>query len=117
MRRIALIAGLLALGPPAAAADAAAVRWTVWADCAAAYQANARLSDPDRAAAMATQVSDVASDYVKAAARAYRRQAGPGGAQSARPVTERIARRTARFISRPRTEVERVIDACPQLED
>jgi hypothetical protein len=44
------------------AAAAKAPGWSVYADCAAAYLANARVADPDRPAAMIAQVSDVAND-------------------------------------------------------
>jgi len=112
MRPAAIFAIALALGLPTAT-SAAAPRWTAFADCAAAYQANARLSDPDRPASMTAMVSDVANDYAKAAAQASRRQ---GGASVAK-VKQRIARQTAAFAGRPREEVERFIDACPQLEN
>jgi len=89
-------------------------RWQVLADCAAAYEANARIADPDRPAAMIAQVSDVAADYMKAAEAAY-----PGGPKSRkaahRRVAAQVAARTRAYATRPREAVEAVIDACPQV--
>jgi hypothetical protein len=94
------------LGPAAAAAPG----WSVYADCAAAYLANARVPDPDRPAAMIAQVSDVANDYAAAARARYR----PTKRASA-AVQARIHRRTTIYAGQPREAVERVIDACPQV--
>lgn len=117
MRQAAIFAGLLALSLPLSAAAATPARWTTLADCAAAYQANARLADPDRPASMTAQISDVASDYAKAAAHAYRQQAGGTASQSKHAVDARIASKTSTFGARPREEVERFIDACPQTDN
>ena len=90
--------------------------WAVYADCAAAYRANAALPDPDRPAAMAAQISDVAMDYAKAAAERWRIQTG-GSAKAARQaVALRVERQAKVFAARPREAVERLIDACPQLD-
>jgi hypothetical protein len=96
------------LGPAAAAK---APGWTVYADCAAAYLANARVPDPDRPAAMVAQVSDVANDYA-AAARVHYRRAKRGASAV---VQARIDRQTRIYSGQPREAVERVIDACPQV--
>ena len=84
--------------------------WTVYADCAAAYLANARVADPDRPAAMIAQVSDVANEYEAAARARYR----PARAARA-AVRARIERQTKVFAARPREAVEHLIDACPQV--
>jgi hypothetical protein len=118
MREFHLFAALLALGlPPASAEAAAPARWTALADCAAAYQANARLADPHRPASMTAQIADVASDYAKAAAHAYRQQAGRTAPHATHVVDARIATKASSFGGRPREEVERFIDACPQIEN
>lgn len=117
MRQLSVFAGLLALGLPPSTAAAAPARWTTLADCAAAYQANARLSDPNRPAAMTAQISDLAGDYARAAADAYRQQAARTEPRSTRAVAERIANKASTFGVRPREEVERFIDACPQIEN
>jgi hypothetical protein len=91
--------------------------WTRLADCAAAYQANAHLADPDRAASMTATVSETADDYAKAATERYRQQAKAteGGASAA--VCGRVEGRAAAFGRQPRTEVEHFIDGCPQPGD
>jgi len=107
MKAILLLAASLAAGGPAAAA---APRWTVLADCAAAYRANARLADPDRPAAMTAQISDVAEDYAAAARKAH------AGKDAKRDVAARIEAQAHRDAALPREAVERIIDACPQVE-
>jgi hypothetical protein len=84
--------------------------WTVYADCAAAYQANARIADPDRPASMTAQVSDVANDYAAAARTRYR-----PAREARRAVQARIERQTKLFAGQPRETVEHIIDACPQV--
>lgn len=103
----------VALGSPGLAAPAPA--WRVYADCAAAYLANARLSDPDRPASMTAQVSDVAADYSTAAAKRRQVQVGGSAATSRRRVDARVARQARVLGARPREEVEHMIDACPQV--
>jgi hypothetical protein len=101
-------AGLVWAGLASAAARAPG--WTVYADCAAAYLANARIADPDRPAAMTAQVSDVSRDYQAAAVARYRSAKGAAAA-----VRARIERQAKVFAARPRDAVEKVIDACPQV--
>jgi hypothetical protein len=110
MKAIALVVVAALAWPGAGLTVAKAPARTVYADCAAAYLANARIADPDRPASMIAQVSDVANDY-EAAARARYRPAK--GARHA--VHARIERQTKVFAGRPREAVERVIDACPQV--
>jgi hypothetical protein len=111
---VLILAVLLALPAASGEATAKPVMWQVLADCAAAYQANAGLADPDRPAAMSAQVSDVARDYMKAAEAAYR----PGSASRSaahRIVAAHVAARTKAYGARSREAVEAVIDACPQI--
>lgn len=106
-----LVAALvLILATPALAAPKAA-KWQAFADCAAAYRANAAIKDPERAASMTAMISETADDYRKAAVKAHR------GRDAQRAVAERIALKTATFAQQSRAEVERFIDACPQTED
>jgi hypothetical protein len=107
---IAVAAALAVSGPGLAGGTGKAPVWSVYADCAAAYLANARIADPDRPAAMTAQISDVAKDY-EAAARARYRPAR--GARQA--VRVRIERQAKVFSGEAREAVERVIDACPQV--
>jgi hypothetical protein len=96
--------------PGADPAAAAPPGWRVYADCAAAYLANARIADPDRPAAMTAQISDVAKDYEAAARARYRPATGAG-----RAVRTRIERQARAFYGQPREAVEKIIDACPQV--
>jgi hypothetical protein len=107
---IAVAAALAWPDPGLAAGTAKAAGWTIYADCAAAYLANARVADPDRSAAMIAQVSDVAKDYETAARARYRPAKGASAA-----VRARIERQAQLFSGRPREAVEQVIDACPQV--
>jgi len=110
--RIATLAFAAALALPVVGQSAPKPpRWQVLADCAAAYQANARVADPDRPAAMIAQVSDVARDYIAAAEQAYR----PRGPAARQAIAARVAARTTAYSARPREAVEAVIDACPQV--
>lgn len=112
MRLAVLIAviAFAASGPAAARAP----DWRVYADCAAAYLANARLADPGRPAAMTAQVSDVAEDYAKAARERYHRQREVSRKAAARQTDAQIEARARAMAKRPREAVERIIDACPQ---
>ncbi|MGZ6016936.1 MAG: hypothetical protein ACXWKM_14450 [Phenylobacterium sp.] len=112
MRTAALVTlAVLAAGGPAAAR---APDWRVYADCAAAYLANARIADPGRPAAMTSQVSDVADDYAKAARERYHRQREVSRKAAARQVGARIEAEARRLAGQPRETVEKLIDACPQ---
>jgi hypothetical protein len=105
-----IVVGSLAWSGLSPAAAAKAPGWTVYADCAAAYLANARVADPDRPAAMTAQISDVAKDYEAAAQARYRPAKG-----ARRAVRARIERQARVFAGRPREAVEKIIDACPQV--
>jgi hypothetical protein len=96
----------------ACARSAPPARWMVLADCAAAYRANAKIVDPERAASMTAQISETGDDYAKAALKAY-----PAAGKAKAAVEARVSRRMAAFARQPRTDVERFIDACPQLEE
>lgn len=111
------IAACIAVATLLAAAGAeAAPRWATLSDCAAAYQANARIADPDRPASMTAQISDVADDYAKAAVAARRRAIPSSAAAARRAVAARMAKTAARDSALPRAAVEKIIDACPQVE-
>jgi hypothetical protein len=107
-----------------AAATAAAVLagaapaqdWRTLAACAAAYRVNAKVSAPDRPVSMTGQVSEVAEDYEKAAAAAYRQATQVREATARGAVAAYAAKRGTAFGKQPRRTVERFIDACPQLE-
>jgi hypothetical protein len=92
-------------------------KWTALADCAAAYEANAKLADPDRPASMTAMISDVANDYAQAATKAYNQQAGKSGSGSVDLIKVHIAKQTTIFSKQPREKVEKVIDACPQIDN
>ena len=107
------VAAALAVAGPALAAGPAP-GWSVYADCAAAYLANARLADPGRPASMTAQVSEVADDYAAAAAARYRKAHAVPAEAAQRAVRARIDRLAAAYRGQAREAVERVIDACPQ---
>ena len=115
MRRILVITAAATAAAGSSLAAAPGPAWKVYADCAAAYLANARLADPDRPAAMTAQVSDVANDYSAAAVARRRAQLGGSKAAAGRAVAARVAEKARAFAARPREAVEQVIDACPQI--
>jgi len=108
--------GLAAAAPVSASGRAATAAWPVYADCAAAYQVNAAIADPGRSASMTAQVSDVALDYSAAAAKQRQRRSGGSLAAARRIVSARVATRSKALGSMPREAVERIIDACPQVD-
>ena len=110
--------GFLALGVVAAGLAAAAPSrdWRTLAACAAAYRVNAKVADPGRPASMSGQVSQVADDYEKAAAAAYRQAYGVREATARGAVAAYAARRGSTLGKQPRRRVERFIEACPQLD-
>jgi hypothetical protein len=105
---------LLAMALPALVQAAPQPAWTVFADCAGAYVANARVADPDRPATMVGQMSDVAEDYAKAARARYRQALKAGDATARKAVAARIEATATRLSAQPREAAEKVIDACPQ---
>jgi hypothetical protein len=104
----ALTLGGCAMGPPQPAA-----KWQAFADCGAAYQVNAAISDPGRTASMKAMISDTAKDYEAAAASRYRQD---GHADAAAAVRARMADTAKMFRRQSRETVEKFIDACPQTD-
>ncbi len=91
--------------------------WQAFADCAAAYQANAQIKDPDRPASMTATISEQSNDYRTAAVAAYRVKTRQAGAAAEQAVSARIAQRTPALARLSREKLEHIIDACPQLPD
>ena len=112
MNDMRIIALFVALVP--ALAIAAPPPWQPLADCAAAYRANAGIEDPDRPSSMTAMISDEAGDYLKAAQKAYRGKGGHAGAKAA--VEAQVASRAPGFGKMSRSDLDKFIDACPQLE-
>jgi hypothetical protein len=102
---------------PASAVAAPRADWTKLAQCAAAYQANAHIADPERPASMTAMISEVGDDYRKAAIERRRQQKGGSAASSAKAVRTYVAEKSAEFGQQPRAAVERFIDACPQPDE
>jgi hypothetical protein len=105
------LAGLAANGPAAAKTP----DWRVYADCSAAYLTNARVTDPDRPPSMTTQVTELSNDYADASRGRYRQQARATPRAALVAVRARVQSQARRYAGQPREAVERVIDACPQL--
>jgi hypothetical protein len=115
MPRIAAVLVLLAL--PGAAAAATPADWKAYADCAAAYRANAAIDDPARGKAMRASIADEAEVYAKAAVAPYRHATKAGEAKARRVVTAYVAGRTPDFARQSREAIDHFIDACPQTEN
>jgi hypothetical protein len=105
---------VLAVLPAVALAATPPPRWTVMADCAAAYKANAAIKDPTRPSSMRHMIASQANDYVKAAVKAYRDQAKASDGQARRSVADYVAKASAALSHKPRSENEHMIEACPQ---
>lgn len=115
---VALVGFLLWAGlvpvPDAQAQPAAKAHWTALADCAAYYQVNARLADPDRPASMTLMIDETAQEYRAAAEARYRQEKPAAAAGTQAAVAARVDTRAAAVAKSPRTTVEKLIDACPQ---
>lgn len=102
--------------PTHAATPAKPVRWQAFADCAAAYRANAQTADPDRSASMKSMISETASDYQKAAEARYQTVAKVTADRAHERVDIYVGRRTRVFAAKSRQQTEHFIDACPQTD-
>jgi hypothetical protein len=91
--------------------------WTRYADCAAAYAANAGIKDASRSGSMTSQIGDVAKDYADAAAKRNRQQTKAPEAKARSAVDARIKLTLARFSKQKREAVETYIEACPQVPE
>ena len=102
-----------------AAADTTKARptWQRLARCAAAYRANAQISDPGRSASMKRMQADAADDYEAAAVMAYPRTLKATAERGLEIVEAYVAVHTQQFSQQPRTRIEHFIDACPQPSD
>jgi hypothetical protein len=94
--------------------------WRAFADCAAAYRANARIADPERAASMTAEINEVADQYRREALKRHRE---PVRVERASPyvvavvrVDNHIAARIPVFAGKSRAALERFIEACPQVD-
>ena len=113
MFRIA--ATVIAIAFPAPTGAAPPPRWTVLADCAAAYAANSHISDPSRPPSMKAMIADQGADYAVAATRRYAQMNRVGARRARAPVQGRIAKRTAGFDAQTRPQIEGFIESCPQI--
>jgi hypothetical protein len=113
----ALIAALVGLAIPSGAALAKTATWEAFADCAAAYQVNAQLKNPDRPASMTASISEQSDDYRAAALAAYRAKTKQVGDPVERALSARIAQQAPTLARLSRDKLEQRIDACPQLPD
>jgi hypothetical protein len=91
-------------------------RWMAFADCAGAYRVNAAIADPSRPASMTAMVSESADDYEKAARDRYVLEPHTTAEQAQRDVAARVSAKVKAFSGKPRGEVEKFIDTCPQTE-
>jgi hypothetical protein len=123
---LALLAALFpATAQPASAQvanapAATAPRWEVFASCAAAYLANwqNRLSDPNRALAMASMIRDESQQYKLAAIAYYEKDMKASKNEADRNIDGHVKANVERFIAMDKAAtLEAYIDQCPQLEE
>jgi hypothetical protein len=107
MRRLLILMASLALAAPSQAAPKPT--WKTFADCAAAYEANAAIKDPERSAQMSASIQDVAQDYLGAAL-------GLRKPKNDAAVRAYVAEKRKAFAAKPRRTVEKFIEACPPTD-
>lgn len=110
-----VLALTLASAPSLGLAASRQPTWKVLADCSAAYRANAQISDPDRASSMKAMISEEADDYAKAATGDYRTKMKASADRAHRRVEAYVVKRLSDYAAQPRSAIEHIIDACPQV--
>lgn len=112
MRAGLALIGALALG---ACASLREPSWKVYADCSAAYEANARIADPERSTEMRDSIGDTAIDYQVAAVPLYRHQVGGDSEYAVNGTVAYIKSRTPAFAAKSRKDLDAYIERCPQV--
>ena len=107
----------LAFACGAQAAAPAKPGWKAFADCAAAYRANSRIADPGRTATMTADISEQADDYGAAAVKRHRGGKQGPDRQGAVAVADYLRKQTVIMSGKRRADIERIIDACPQIDE
>ncbi len=111
-----LALALLASAQGAAPAHPPKASWRAFADCAAAYQSNAAIADPNRTESMKAMVSDTARDYETAGIARYRETTKGSADAATKAVETRMRSQLRKYSTQPRATVEHIIDACPQTD-
>lgn len=110
LNALAALGAVLVAAAPAHAAPSP--DWKAFARCAAAYRVNAATDAGSRAPSMIAMVSETAQEYEAAALRRLdRREAGQDGK---RTIAAYVGEQQRDLAKLPRTDVEHLIDACPQ---
>jgi hypothetical protein len=103
----------------AVAQTATTPQWEVFANCAAAYQANVqnRLTDPNRTPAMRDSIQEESDNYKLSATQYYAKDKNAAKDEADRNVSAHVNANVARFIAMDKAgTLEAFIDNCPQLE-
>jgi hypothetical protein len=96
--------------------SALAPRWEIFANCAAAYQANwrLRLSDPNRSRDMSTMIHDQSEEYKNVAIGFYENELKVLPSEARRNVDAYVTTNLDRFIAMEKTgTLEAYIEQCP----
>lgn len=101
----------------AACAGGPKADWRGFADCAAAYKANAAFAEPDRAASMTAMVSEVADAYEASAVDKIRSLSDMSQEAALSTVRSQVNLKLQEFSGRSREQVERFIESCPQPDE
>ncbi len=120
--RVGVIATALAASlPPGMAADAqpsAAPRWEVFANCAAAYEANWQSRMSGRAPSMSTMIKEKSDAYRIAAIGYFEKDKKASNEEANKVVMVHLGANVERFVAMDKAgTLEAYIEACPQLED
>ena len=94
-------------------------QWKVYADCAAAYQANwqDRLTDPSRSHDMSAMIHDQSEDYKKAAVKFYQGEMKTSPDDADGNVAKYVETKVGGFLVMDAAgTLEAYLDQCPQPE-
>jgi hypothetical protein len=122
LRVAGVIASALAVSSlPGMTADAqptAAPRWEVFANCAAAYEANWQSRMQSRAPSMSSMIKEESDAYRLAAVGYFEKDKQASNEEANKVITVHLGANVERFVAMDKAgTLEAYIEACPQLED
>ncbi len=121
LRAGAIASALAGSSVPGVTADAqpiSAPRWEVFANCAAAYEANWQSRMQSRAPSMSTMIKEESDAYRLAAIGYFEKDKKVSNEEANKVVMVHLGANVERFVAMDKAgTLEAYIEACPQLED
>ncbi len=112
------LAGSSVPSAPADAQPTSAPRWEVFANCAAAYEANWQSRMQSRAPSMSSMIKEESDAYRLAAIGYFEKDKQVSNEEANKVVMVHLGANVERFVAMDKAgTLEAYIDACPQLED